>query len=209
MDIINSLVALGGLALAGVSVILIYRSRHQPQSEALYNRQLDAATEAADALVDVNTAIDDFRFRKGIDIIEGEKERALFKKGVYEPKERLRRVLLRNSPFLPSPVFAELSEYLANVELALGEMETHEADWGIGRITQIARPWDIATATFAASVIAIRDFLGVGPLTARFAKHRDGQDPLSDPDARKKAREIVRLLERQYDRPSSPLIPTE
>jgi hypothetical protein len=49
-----------------------------------------------------------------------------FKAAVYAPREESRQVLLCNSPFLPCSVFSEPWEYLANIELALGERVTAE-----------------------------------------------------------------------------------
>ena len=209
MEILNSLVALAGLGVAALSVFLVYRARHQTYSRALYDRQLLAASEAIEALIEVNAAVEGFRFRQGVDIIGSDKERRAFKKAVYEPKETLRKAVLRNSAFLPSTVFSELTAYLANIELSLGEMASGEQYVTIGRITQIDRPWDEATATFASAIIAMRDFLGVGPLTPRFRKNEPGEDPLSDPEAKRKVRDLVRLLERQYDTPQNPLLPVD
>ena len=203
MEIISALIGLGGLFVAALSVILVYRSRLQAHSQALYDRQLLAASEAAEALVEVNGAIEEVRFRKNIDLLDDERSRRVFKDAVYQPKEKLRRVILRNSPFLPSSVFSHLSEYLAHIELVLGEMATGETDYTIGRYEQTHRPWDDSTANFALAVIAIRDFLGVGTLTPTF-KAEEVQDP--DSETYKKTREIIRLLDKQYDRPSSPML---
>ena len=51
--------------------------------------------------------------------------------------------------------------------------------------------------------------MGVGPFSPTSRKPGGSADLLQHSETKKEAREIVRLLERQYDRPTSPLVPID
>jgi hypothetical protein len=206
MDLLGALVPIASLIVAGMSVYLAHKSRQEPFQKALYDLQVKAASDTADALVSTQSAIDRVALSIPSPILDDEKSHAVFAKLVKSPKEELRRTILRYSPFLPTQVFSALSEYLAHLELVLGEMHTSEGFHSIGRYTQTRNPWDDFYANFAIAITSIRDFLGVGPLTSSIARTLGATKREPHAEVAKRARELIRLLQREYDTPTSPML---
>ncbi len=209
MDIIATVVALAGVAVAALSVWLAYRGRVDPYQKSLYDLQIAGASEAMTALVQVQSAIDNFALSNGRPILADDAAKEEFRRSVVSPKDDLRKVVLRYSPFLPAHVFAALSEYLSHLELVVGEMKTHFGFETIGRYEAIQDPWDHFYANFAVAVVSLRDFLGVGPLTSSIAKTVGATRREPDADVEARAQELIRLLQRDYDVSTSPLLGIE
>lgn len=210
MQIPEGILTLGSLIIALLSIILSIilanRSRVEPYKKALYDQQMKSAIECADALVAAQVAIDIFHStHPECSILDNEEKRSHFRENVYLTKLNLRITILRNSPHLPTKVFGTLSEYLAFFELILGEMRTDEGFASIGRNIQQLDPWEIFYADFALAIISIRDFIGVGPLTSSIAQ-TVGSDKQQPEIENQNVRELIRLLQRNYDVPSSQIL---
>lgn len=206
MQMSENLIAIGGLLTAVLSIILSIilakSSRIEPFKKALYDQQMKATLDCADALVSTQVAIDNFLLSTETRLLDFDKTRAQFIEAVHLEKNELRITVLRYSPYLPTEIFASLSEYLAFLELVIGEMKTHEGFASIGRNIQQIEPWEDFYANFALAILSIRKFLGVGPLTSSIARTVGTEDRhiiIED----KNAREIIRLLQRNYDIPTS------
>ena len=205
MEILSGIIGIGGLVVAALSLYYSYRSRIQPYNDALYRIQIQGASDAIDSLVKVNQAIDKFKLDTKRTILLSADDFGLFKEAVYPSKEILRETILKYSPYFPNRVFLALSEYLAHIELVIGEMKSHEAYASIGRHEMICNPWDHLIYNFALAVQEIRDYLGVGPISSSIAKTFGKNEDLDD-DVKAKTRELVRLIQREYDWPISPML---
>lgn len=215
MPISENLIALGGLITANLSlilsIILAKSSRKEPFKKAFYDQQMKATLDCADALVATQMAIDNFLLSTEERLLDFNMPRAQFIEAIQHEKDKLRIAILRYSPYLPTEIFATLSEYLAFLELVTGEMKTHEGFTSIGRNNQQIEPWEDFYANFALAILSIRKFLGVGPLTSSIARTVGTKDrrPVTED---KNAREIIRLLQRTttYPHPiDSALIKTQ
>jgi len=204
MDILNSLSGLFGVIVAAVSVYFIYKSRADQYKNELYSQQIKAVLDLTSSLYSVQIALNHIPTDEKIFFIDDDKQRKIIKKKLKEPKNELREKLIQCSPILPPKVFSSFTEYIALIELSIGEMSSAPENSGNWRNCLQHSPWETLQGQFVSTIMSIRDFLGVGPLSQSIEQVIGGKRKDEDKELLRNAWEILRLLQYQYDKPYLP-----
>lgn len=162
--LVSALLGIGGLIVAALSAHWAQATRLEPFKKLVYERQTAAADECLLALVALENVVEEHHRSLGSpNFFEHDDDRDAFAQLTQSPTHILRAALYRWSAVLPYEVFMPMTQYVAVVEYVAGKRSV--ADGWLGAGYPIGSPWTYLPGYFLESVAAVREFLGVDPLS--------------------------------------------
>ena len=160
---VSGVVGLGSVIFSGLSTIWSRKARIEPIKRRLYDQQITAASECANALVDLQLAIEKHHFDIGHKATLGKEEREKFIDSTNIFRENLKRKLYQWSFILPSEVFNPMAYYLSIVEYVANVRILVDGWPGASYAHEM--PWSTLAKSFLSSISSVRDFLHIDPLS--------------------------------------------
>lgn len=158
--VLSSTVGLAGALVAGLSVYVNYRGRHNQFRQVVYGRQMDAYFGIAEAIADLYTAAQN-ALAAGNPWLKGEDARRQFRAAVRDEHERFAGTVNRSLIVLPSKVKAAVDAFNEAV-LAIGDPAGDRP--AARRDTPLDPGPDLARA-YERAVNCIRHHLAIDSLT--------------------------------------------
>lgn len=167
--IISGVVGIGGLVVAFFTVLWSQKNKVEPFKKQLYEKQIAAADECLQALVQLQTDINKNYIELGYpEYIHGDDQLKQFISNTQISREKLKEALLRWSAFLPDETFHPMVRYLAFVEYVSGLRLA--VNVRMGSTYHSESPWDECASYFVGAVKALKDILGIKPLRKEISK---------------------------------------
>src|ERR1043166_4882702 len=108
--ILSSMVALAGAGVAGMSVYITYRNRHNQFRQVVYGRQMDAYFDITESMSNLYTAAQNILACSN-PWLKGEDARTRFQMELREEHERFTATVNRSMIVLPSKVKAAVDHF--------------------------------------------------------------------------------------------------
>lgn len=149
--ILSAMVGLIGILVAGLSVYLNYRGRHNQFRQVVYSRQMDAYFEITGAIADLHAAAQRL-IAFGLQFPEGPDNRKRFRTALGEEHDQFRERVNRWLIVLPSKVKLALDHFDSTLTTVTG------SDDGLDPATDLAKAYEHV-------VNCVRHHLAVDSLT--------------------------------------------
>jgi len=167
--ILSGIIGLGGIIIAGLSAYWSRSERIEPLKHRLYDQQVNGATKCINAIVELQHEIEKHHSQISYPVFfEDEEQRKSFVKVTEAKRNELKSTLYKWSHLLPYQVFAPLTHYLSIVEYASGKRNVFDG-WA-GSSYPHDSPWTELPRYFLESIAAVREFLGIDPLSSQLSE---------------------------------------
>ena len=165
--ILSAAVGLVGALVAGLSVYVNYRGRHNQFRQVVYGRQMDAYFDIAESMANLFTAAQDLLALSN-PWVKGEDGRRQFRTALREMHDRFTGTVNRSLIVLPSKVKAAVDHFNERI-LAIGAPAEDAADGGPVADPPADPGPDLARA-YERAINCIRHHLAIDSLTSGMLK---------------------------------------
>ena len=178
-QIMSSAVGLGGALVAGLSVYVAYRGRHNQFRQVVYTRQMDACFDIAGAMADLYTAAQTL-IEVGNSRLSGEDARGRFRAVLRGEHERFAGAVNRSLVVLPSRVKAAADGFHDAVLALADPGGTPPADPGAALAEAYQRAINSIRHHLAVDSLTtgLLDEMGIGTESVALRAPRPGASPL-------------------------------
>ena len=160
-QILSSTIALMGAFVAGLSVYLTYKGRHNQFRQVVYGRQMDAYVDITEAMSNLYTAAENI-LAAGSAWLKGEDARARFRTVLREEHERFTATVNRSLIVLPSKVKKAVDHFNETL-LAISETADAGANGHADPVQHLA-------VAYSGAINSIRHHLAIDSLTTGMLK---------------------------------------